>query len=175
MKEILEILKYTIPSLVVFLTAWVMIRYYFRSFKREQDREILMQDRKKVLPLRLQAYERLSLFLERITVDSLVVREQEKEYTCREFHQHLLAAIRVEYEHNLAQQIYVSDDAWSLVKNAKEGTIDIINSAALKVNPDGSALELSKKILEIQMEAETSPSQLALGQLKKEFRRVFNA
>jgi hypothetical protein len=174
MKEITEILKYILPSLVVFLTAWIMIRYYFRSFMREQNRDFLLQDRKKILPMRLQAYERISLFLERITVDSLVVREQESTLTCREFHQRLLAVVRAEFEHNLTQQIYLSTDAWSIVRNAKEETVNIINSAAMQVNPDGPALELSKKILEIQMEAESSPSQVALDQLKKEFRSVFN-
>ncbi len=174
MKEILEILKYVLPSLVVFLTAWVMIRYYFRSFMREQNREFLLQDRKKILPMRVQAYERVVLFLERITVDSLVVREQDSTFTSRDFHQHLLAVIRAEFEHNLTQQIYLSADAWSIVRNAKEGTINLINSAAMKVNPDGPALELSKKILEVQMDAEHAPSQVALDQLKAEFRSALN-
>jgi hypothetical protein len=174
MKEILEILKYVLPSLVVFLTAWVMIRYYFRSFMREQNREFLLQDRKKILPMRVQAYERVVLFLERITVDSLVVREQDSTFNSRDFHQHLLAVIRAEFEHNLTQQIYLSADAWSIVRNAKEGTINLINSAAVQVNPDGPALELSKKILEVQMDAEHAPSQVALDQLKAEFRSALN-
>lgn len=168
MKDVLEILKYTIPSIVVFLTAFVMIRFYFKSFVRERDRDLVLQDRRKTLPMRFQAYERLALFLERITVDSLVVREQSDEFTARDFHQHLLAVIREEYEHNLTQQIYISGDAWNVVRNAKEGTIKMINQAAMQVNPDGPALGLSKKIIEIQMEAETSPTHVALEFLRNE-------
>lgn len=170
MQNILEILKYTIPSIVVFLTATVMIRYYFKSFVRDRDRDLVLQDRKKTLPMRLQAYERLALFLERITVDSLVVREQSDEFTARDFHQHLLAVIRAEYEHNLSQQIYISGDAWNVVRNAKEGTLKMVNRAAMQVNPDGPALDLSKKIIEIQMEVETSPTQAALEFLRNEAR-----
>jgi hypothetical protein len=174
MQELLEILKYTVPSIVVFLTATVMIKYYFKSFIRDRDREQILQDRKKTLPLRLQAYERLSLFLERISVDSLVVREQSDEFTSRDFHQHLLASIRAEYEHNLTQQIYISGDAWNVVRNAKEGTIKMINRAAMQVNPDGPALDLSKKIIEIQMEAENSPSHVALDFLRNEARQLLD-
>jgi hypothetical protein len=170
MQDILEILKYTIPAFVVFITASAMFRYYFKSFVHDRDRDLILQDRKKTLPLRFQAYERLALFLERITVDSLVVREQSDEFTARDFHQHLLASIRAEFEHNLSQQIYISGDAWNVIRNAKEGTIKIINRAAMQVNPDGPALDLSKKIIEIQMETETSPTQTALDFLRNEAR-----
>lgn len=172
MQNLLEILKYTIPSLVVFATAITLFRYYYKSFMRERDRELIMQDRKRTLPMRFQAYERLAVFLERITVDSLVVREQSDEFSSRDFHQHLLASIRAEYEHNLSQQIYISGDAWSVVKNAKEGTIKMINMAAFQVNPDGPALELSKKIIEIQMEADTAPTLVALDFLRNEARML---
>jgi len=170
MSDLLEILKYTIPAIVVFLTAAVMIRYYFKSFVRDRDRDLLLQDRKKTLPMRFQAYERLALFLERITVDSLVVREQNDEFTARDFHQHLLAIIRAEFEHNLSQQIYISGDAWNIIRSAKEGTLNIVNKAALQVDPDGPALELSKKIIEIQMDADSSPTQAALDFLRNEAR-----
>ncbi len=172
MKEILEILKYTLPSIVVMLTATFMMRYYYKSFIRDRDRDLLLQDRKKTLPLRLQAYERLAVFLERITVDALVVREQNDDFTSREYHQHLLEMIRAEYEHNLSQQIYISGDAWNVVRNAKEGTLKIVNRAAMQVNPDGRALELSKKIIEIQMESETSPTHAALEFLRYEARQL---
>jgi hypothetical protein len=172
MQTFIEILKYTIPSIVLLITVSVMMKYYYRSFIRDRDRDLLLQDRKKTLPMRLQAYERLALFLERITVDSLVVREQSDEFTARDFHQHLLAAIRMEYEHNLSQQIYVSGDAWNVVRNAKEGTLKMVNRAAMQVNPDGPALDLSKKIIEIQMEADSSPTQAALDFLRNEARMM---
>lgn len=170
MDGILDILKYTLPSIVVLLTVTVLMKYYFKSFVRDRDRDLLLQDRKKTLPMRFQAYERLALFLERITVDSLVVREQSDEFTSRDFHQHLLAVIRAEYEHNLTQQIYISSDAWNVVKNAKEGTLKMINRAAMQVDPNGPAIDLSKRIIEIQMDADSSPTQAALEFLRNEAR-----
>jgi hypothetical protein len=149
-----------------------MIRYYFKSFVRDRDRDVVLQDRKRTLPMRLQAYERLALFLERITVDSLVVREQSNEFTARDFHQHLLASIRAEYEHNLSQQIYISADAWNVIRNAKEGTLKMVNRAAMQVNPDGPALDLSKKIIEIQMESDSSPTRAALEFIRNEVRQI---
>ena len=174
MQNLLEILKYIVPSIVVFLTAIVLMRYYFKSVTRDRDRDIILQDRKRTLPLRFQAYERLSLFLERITVDSLIVREQSEDFTARDFHQHLLAVVRAEFEHNLTQQIYITGDAWNVIRNAKEGTIKMINQAAMQVNPDGPALDLSKKIIEIQMEADNSPSQVALDYLRNEVRLLMD-
>ena len=173
MKELLEILKYILPSLVVLLAVALMMKYFYKSLRSERNREFFTQDRRRLLPMRLQAYERLSLFLERITVDSLVVREQREEFTCRDFHQHLLAAIRAEYEHNLAQQVYISNEAWNVVRNAKEGTIRMINTAAIQVNPKGPAVELSKKILQLQMEENNSPTQVALEFLRLEVRQPF--
>ena len=174
MKEIPEILKYTLPALVVFITVALMMRYYFKSFVRDRDRDLLLADRKMTLPMRLQAYERLAMFLERITVDSLVVREQSDDFTSRDFHQHLLASIRAEFEHNLSQQIYISGDAWHVLKNAKESTLKMINRAAMQVDPDGTALDLSKKIIEIQMEVDSSPTQAALEFLGNEARQLMD-
>ena len=168
MESILEILKYVLPSLVVMATSWILIHYYHKSFTRDQNRELLLQDRRKTLPLRLQAYERMTLFLERITADSLVVREQENDLTSREFHQRLLIIVRAEYEHNLAQQIYLSAEAWSLIRGAMEATLNLVHSAIQQVDPDGPALELSKKILELQSEQEHSAPQVALQYLKTE-------
>jgi len=163
-----ELLKYILPALLVFLTTWLLISHYARVNRQKDQHEARMRNLPKTLPLRLQAYERLTLFLERITVDSLVVREQDGNMSTRDFHQHLLAVIRAEYEHNLAQQIYISKEAWNVVRNAREGVTKMINAAAMQVNPDGPALELSKKIIDLQMESEISPTTAALDFIRHE-------
>jgi len=173
MDTISEILKYTVPALIVLLTTWLVSRLYLKQIRDQQKHELRLKYNTKTLPNRLQAYERLALFLERITVDSLLVREQSAEMSARQFHQHLLAVIRKEYEHNLSQQVYVSDNVWSVVKNAKEGVIKMINTAAMQIEPDAHALELSKKIIDLQMDVATSPTQAALEFIRKEIRQVF--
>ena len=168
MKEFLEILKYVLPSLVVLLTVWVMGKQFLKNWEAQLRNTSNQSLKKTTLPIKLQAYERICLFLERITVDSLLVREKDNSLNTRNFHQKLLSSIRAEYEHNLSQQIYLSAEAWLIVKNAKEGVIKMVNKAAMNVNPDDPAIELSKKIIDLQMEINNSPSQVALEFINKE-------
>ena len=168
MKEFLEILKYILPSLVVVITVWIMGRQFLKNWETQYRYNANRSLRKTTLPIKLQAYERITLFLERITVDSLLVREKDNNLNSRGFHQKLLSAIRAEYEHNLSQQIYLSPDAWHIVKNAKEAVIEMVNKTAIEVNPEDPAIELSKKIIDHQMEMNNSPAQVALEFINKE-------
>ena len=174
MTDILEILKYILPSVVVLITAWLLMRQFLKNWELQLKAEKSKNTRKSTIPMKLQAYERLALFLERITMDSLLVREKDNQLTCRAFHQKLLGAIRAEYEHNLSQQIYVSIDAWRVVKNAKESMIKMVNHAAMEVKPEDSAIELSKKLLDLQIEVNTPPTQVALEFLNKEIREFLD-
>jgi len=85
----------------------------------------------------------------------------------------LLETIRSEFNHNLSQQVYMSDSAWTLVKNSKEETIKLINLASSNVNDDATGTELSKIILQLVMKIEKLPNQTALEYLKKELRQSF--
>jgi hypothetical protein len=85
----------------------------------------------------------------------------------------LLKAIRTEYEHNLSQQVYVSPGAWELIKNAKEETIKLVNTAAINVSDEASGVDLGKLILEVSMNIEKMPTQVALDYVKQEARQLF--
>jgi hypothetical protein len=85
----------------------------------------------------------------------------------------LIQTIKAEYEHNIAQQIYVSPMAWEAVKTLKEQTITIINQVASQLPPDATAMDLNKQILEIFLQAETSPSELTSQILNAEAKRLF--
>jgi hypothetical protein len=174
MKEVLEISKYILPSIVVVITVWILARQFFKNWQTHMRVEAFRNIRKITVPAKLQAYERIALFLERITVDSLLVREKDNELNCRGFHQKLLKAIRAEYEHNLSQQIYLSVDAWQVVKNAKEAVIKMVNQGAMEVKPEDPAIELSKKIIDLQIEMNTSPTQAALEFINKEVREFLD-
>jgi len=112
METLLDILKYILPSLVIVLVLWLLLNQFSKAFKLPFEQERARSDGKQVLKMRLQAYERLSVFLERITLDSLLIRENRPELSARQFHQHLVDSIRSEFDHNLSQQIYLSHDAW---------------------------------------------------------------
>ena len=123
MDTFLEILKYTIPAVLVLVGVWVMQNKFFQQQQSRQRYLLYKENQKNVTPIRFTAYERLVLFLERITPDSLLVRTQSEAYTAIQLHAALLTVIRAEYEHNVAQQIYVSEEAWEVVKNAKESIV----------------------------------------------------
>ena len=173
MNDILEVVKYTLPALIVFLTAYLLIRNLIRNDEKKRMLEITLSNQKTILPVRLQAYERLTLFLERISPESILMRVNQANKNNKQYQTELLSTIRAEFEHNVSQQVYVSTNAWEMVKGAKGSLINIINAAAEQIKPDASALALSKKILENVMELKTPPTAQALEFLKKEMRQFF--
>lgn len=173
MELVLDILKYTIPALLVFLTAYYMLKTVIRNEKNKQLAELKTESYKVILPVRLQAYERMALFLERISADSLIVRTQQKNLTVKQYQLLLISNIRTEFEHNIAQQIYIGAETWNVIKSAKENMIKLVNTCAEDLKPDAPSLLLSKTILETVMSLEDQPVQVALLFLKKEMRQFF--
>ena len=173
MNEILEILKYTLPALIVFLTAVVLIRGFFRNEEQRRSRQDSELNREKTLPVRMQAYERMALFLERVSPESLVMRVNKPRMTAAQLQSELLSAIRSEFEHNAAQQVYISSDAWEKIKIAKNNVISLINSAADQLKDDATSLTLSQKIFEQLVQLKSPPTSEALEFLKKEIELLF--
>ena len=170
MENLLEILKYTLPSALVILITYVMLSNFINN--EEKRRSFLAKgDRKTTISHKLNAYERLSLFLERITPSSLLLRVPAQNLLVKEYHRLLLQNIRSEFEHNLSQQIYVSDPVWQQVVHAKNATIGIINKLVQQCPPDAPASDLSTKVLNHTMEMDRFPTQQALTILKAELRK----
>jgi len=167
-----DILKITIPALIVFLTAWVLLRNMIKNDQDKRRQELILQNSRTVTPIKLQAYERIILFLERISLESLLVRVSTPDMTANQLHTAMLNSIRSEFEHNLSQQIYMSPQAWEVVKNARSNMIKIINSEAEKLQPDSSGMALSKKLLEKIMELEKEPTRAAIDYVKNEIARM---
>lgn len=165
------------PSVVVFLTAFYSIRHFLgaRSAERQAERiaETRKDDHKQVLPLRLQAYERLTLFLERIEPGPLLLRVHRSGMDARDLHGAVTGAIREEFEHNVTQQIYVSDRAWQKVRQAKDETIRLVNLSLDQVGDGASSSELSRRVFENSGRLSHTPTQEGLVAVKDEVRRLF--
>ncbi|MDQ6480803.1 hypothetical protein [Dyadobacter sp. LHD-138] len=125
------------------------------------------------LPLRLQAYERMCLFLERITPSNLLLRLAPSASNALELQQILLHEIREEFNHNLAQQIYISNDAWGQIVNAMNEIVSVVNQAAAEIPSEAPASELAKKIFAQVIQKEIQPTTHALVFLKQEIQGVF--
>ncbi len=169
---LLEIFKYILPSIIVFLTTWYLVRSFIRNEEIRRKDEILMASHKTLFPVKLQAYERATVFLERINPDSLLKRIHKNEMTVGELQARLLSTIRSEFEHNFAQQIYMSNYAWQQVVKAKENIVKLVNINALKFKPEAPAINLSKAILEEIFEIEKSPSLTAIEIIKQEIQSM---
>ena len=172
MEYLLDIIKIVIPALLVFLTAWILLRNMIRNDQEKRGQELILQGARTVTPIKLQAYERIVLFLERISLESLLIRVSTPDMTTAQLQSALLAAIRSEFEHNLSQQIYMSPQAWEVVRNARSNTVKIINSEAEKIQGDAPGIELSKQVLSRVMELEKEPTRAAIDYIKAEVGRM---
>jgi hypothetical protein len=168
MEILADILKITIPATLVLLTAWILLRNMIRNDQDKRRQEIILQGARSVTPLKLQAYERIVLFLERISMESLLVRVNTPEMSASALHTALLTTIRSEFEHNLSQQIYMSPQAWEVVKNARSNTIKIINGEVEKLPPSATGIDLSRQLLNRIMELDKEPTRVAIDYIKNE-------
>jgi len=173
MNELPELLKYTLPALLVLLASVITLTILFRNEQKRRKADILDGYKDATLPLRLQAYERMVLFLERISPESLVMRVARTDVTSVQMQSELISAVRTEYEHNLAQQVYLSNRSWELIKAARNNVIKLINDSASELKPGASGISLNKMLLEKAMELKTSPVEAAVEYLKKEARELF--
>ncbi|MFA6945796.1 MAG: hypothetical protein WC220_07800 [Pedobacter sp.] len=171
---ILDIIKYALAGLIVFFTGWVFIKAYLSEKLNFQRLELKKAGLKHTLPLRLQAYERTVLFLERVNPSSMLIRLHTPGMSAREMQAIVISDIRAEYQHNISQQIYVSNRAWAAVKQIREDTISMINSAANALPENALAVDLSRAVLTHLANLENeNPYDLALNIVKSDMQSLF--
>ena len=173
MDAVIEFGKILLPASVVLYAAYLMVRSFVQKDVDLRRLEIRGKAIETVLPSRLHAYERMTLFLERMSPDNLLVRLNAGNMPAKDFHHMLLSEVRNEYNHNVSQQVYISEEVWELIKNAKEDLIVSINDAASEVGEEATSLDLSKKIFEKTMAKAVDPLAHALTELKREVHRIF--
>lgn len=171
--DLIDILTFTIPGVLVIVAVYIILKKIFENEHNKRVFEIRLQNTKVSLPIRLQAYERLTIFLERVTMNTLINRVKKPGMNAAEMHISMLADIRAEFEHNVSQQIYIQPETWNVIRNAKEEMIKIINLSYGSVGSEATATELSKTIFEILMKVELQPTQYALTVLKREVMDLF--
>ena len=132
-----------------------------------------IENSKLVVPNRLQAFERMCLFLERLSPGNLVLRLNTGNMTAKALQHLMISEIREEFNHNLSQQIYMSDQCWDLIKNTVEDVIALINTNAEKLDEDAKSVELAKLIFNEIEKREIDPVAVTLSQVKSEIREIF--
>ncbi len=175
MELVLQIAGYIIPAIIVFLATYAVLRAFLDRESKMRLIEFKQSKMRESLPIRLQAYERLTVFLERLALHNLLPRVRKGEMTTGEFRTSLISNIRMEYEHNISQQIYISTEAWAMIRAAKEEIISIINRNAMELLPELPGIELHKKIIaELAETEEDIITQKAINQLKKEVALLYD-
>ena len=168
--KIFEILAYTLPSLITGCVAYFLFNSYFKDQQNTRRWLLQKENRKDSLPLRLQAYERMALFLERINPSKLLIRVSPNSSNKNDYENLLIFSIEQEFEHNLTQQIYVSDEFWTIVLTAKNTIIQNIRKTNMSEKTD-TADKLRETILRDLLDSE-SPCNIALAYLKSEVSQI---
>lgn len=170
---IYQIALIIIPAGAVLLTA-----IYFIRRESEKDLRMMNIDLKKerqthFLPLRVEAHQRAVLLMERIHPNSLVMRHHNPALPAMALQVKLIESIREEFDHNVAQQIFIRPETWDMVKKSKEETVKIINLAGQQMDATSLGMDLSNKIFEIVAEVGTLPTEIAVEALKKDLQAMF--
>ncbi len=171
----LELLKYTIPALIVLISSYIIVHKFLVTQLQKKQLALLKDTQDITIRLRLQAYERLVLFIERVHPRQLIPRVYEPGMTAGDLEQALVFNIRTEFEHNLAQQIYVSRQVWETVKGVKEQELNMINLVSQRIDAGAPAKELHSRIIDYLISVDTEmPTDVALQIINDEAKRVLS-
>lgn len=169
--QIIELVSYSLPTLIMAFVAYSFFELYTKN-ETEKRNYLLQKDTKPdTLSLRLQAYERMTLFLERINPSQLLVRIAPISDNKNDYQNFVIAQIEQEFEHNLTQQIYISDECWSIIMTAKNATIQTI-LLATQNEKISDANQLRGNILKDLFD-KPSPSSAALAFIKNEVSQLW--
>ena len=163
---IIELLSYTLPAVVTGLVAYYFFDLHTKNEEGRRRYLLNKEAQKNALPLRLQAFERMTLYVERINPTKLLIRIAPLSKDKNDYENLIIAQIEQEFEHNLTQQIYMSDECWTIIVTAKNATIQMIRKANMSDRVD-SADKLREVLLNDLMEKQ-SPSNVALAYIKNE-------
>ena len=170
---VLEIVKLTIPALVVFVTIYYVIKQYMDGQYRLKLLDYKQQRAGDATPIRMQAYERLTLFCERIDIPGLLLRVQAQGMTVSELKLTLMLAVQQEFEYNQTQQVYVSDSLWEIIKLSRDDVFNTVSNVAASLDPNAEAKKLSEALISFLNERDSTGPRIALRAIKKEASLLF--
>ena len=173
MDIILEFGKILLPAALVLYAMYLTMKSVLAKEALKETAEIRSKASELILPNRLQAFERMCLFLERISPGNLVLRLNTGSLSAKELQHMMIAEIREEFNHNLSQQIYMSDKSWRLIKNTVEDIIALISTSAEKLDENAKSVELAKLIFGELEKRDVDPVDVTLSEIKSEIRELF--
>lgn len=170
---ILEIIKISVPAVVVFLTVQTLLKQYLNRQYQLRQLEFNQSKKDGSLNIRLQAYERLALLCERISIPNLILRLRTSDMTNADLKAAMLIAIQQEFEHNISQQIYVSEQLWKILQFARVETMNTISGVAEKVDPNENAQEFADVLFKYIDDKEINVNLKVQTAIRKETQLLF--
>lgn len=170
MEALWEVVKYVVPALLVWTAFFYSLRKFFRAEDKRRDFELKKQNSKVATPIRLRAFERLILYLERAKPENIIPKQQSNKMNSMELHAIILKTLRNEFEHNLSQQLYISPKGWQLIKAAKEKLAHLYNSSAAAVDPHSPSIDFGREALSTYHNWTENPVDIAIAHLQLEIK-----
>ncbi|TVQ47271.1 MAG: hypothetical protein EA362_06630 [Saprospirales bacterium] len=165
---LLEIVKILIPAIIVFVTAYTILKTYLGKQYQMKLLETKESVRKTTIPLKLQAYERLSLLCERISPPNLILRLKTPGMKSEDLHMAILIAVQQEFDHNISQQVYVSDNLWSIIKYARQHVINSVSVVISDLEQGAPASVFADRLIDFYDESIENPLDTAQKAIRRE-------
>lgn len=172
MDYVTEFIKILVPAILVMYAMYLVMRNFLQKQFENKLLDVKMKNNETVLPIRLQAYERIALLLERVSPNNMILRLSEPGVSAFEFQHLLQKEIREELNHNLSQQVYMSDEAWKKTKAAINEVIMLIQTSAERMTDKSSSIDLAEAIFADMIKLNNDPTAEALKLLKAEARQL---
>jgi hypothetical protein len=173
MQQFLELLKYTIPGFIVFVTAYYLLKVHFDDNYRLQALRMKSDAQKITLPVRLQAYERLMLLCERMNLTNVLLRVRTPDMNVGELRMAMMVAINQEFDHNTSQQLYVSETLWQIMQVAKSDALNSMLKASEELDPQADSELLIQNLFRLQEAKGIDPLQKAQQAIRTEAGQLF--
>lgn len=164
----IEVLKYCVPALIVLLATWIVMHKLFNNEQQKREWELKRASQKEISPIRLRAYERLALMLERTQPEHMLMDLEVATMTVQQVQQRLLQTIRLEFDHNMSQQIYVSESVWEQIMVARGQMMAFVTAMAVQLPPESTSLDYAKVLLTAYSTNGETANEKALRALKEE-------
>ena len=154
-----------IALIFTFYVIWPKIESLIFKLNNLQHNKLAEKDS---LQLKFAAYERLLFFTHRISPSEVMLRNHQPTLSVVAFKQLIIADIENEYQHNFTQQLYVSDAAWTLIRDLKDNTIALMRNASKGQSSDSGLDNYIETVLKHVREQEVNPYQATQVLLKRE-------
>ncbi len=167
------IVGFGIGGIITVVVAYLLIKNDIQQYFRFKSFEASKNNKSTITPLRLQAYERLIIFIDRINPPNLLIRIHQPGIGLSALQAIALNEIKTEYQHNITQQLYIDAQSWNVVRQLKDDTIGMINNVVENLPETATGIDVSKKILQHMSSIEDNPYELAIEHLKKDIQKLF--